>query len=260
MPYYLAGLRTLLKVAPIMERLYQRQIGYAPEAYHARTPLDRNLTRLYGHPGQETLLDAVVLHEITHNTGPQQGKPKPGTTGDFAAPLQKWKGTFEELKAQMGSLYHPVGLVRAARADYVVGKISEGALNVAETAYYKSAMGCLVWSIRMVMRATRTDQHEWGAYSRLAAVQLVALSEAGALTYDTKNGWWKVDYERMMHATEVLTQKVLRLYAEGDFAKVDAFINHAIAGEGLQALHIDRLQAVGKGMPSAMFTYQLTGF
>lgn len=202
-------------------------------------------------------VDSVVLHEITHNTGPQQGKPKPGTDGDFSAPLQKWKGTFEELKAQNGSLLHTAEIFLKAREDFQAGKISRAQWEEKGNDYRRSVMYDLGWAVRMVLRATRNGKFEGNTYSRVAAIQLSSLTESGAIRYDEKKLWWRVDFEKMPEAARVVTQKTLQLYAEGDFQKADAFVKNAIEGDGFRSLHSDRINAVAGDMAAILFDYQV---
>ncbi len=201
----------------------------------------------------------TVLHELTHNLGPQIGKLKPGSDIPFNKPLQKWAGAMEEFKAQNGALDHAGQLYVAAREQSAQGKITPEELTKTADWYRTVIMRSLAWSVRMVVRATRNGKFEGTGYSKLAAVQLGVLTEAGALSWDTQGQYWHVDFSRMPQATTNLTRTVLQLYAEGNFAKVDAFFTKYLSGDGFPLLHADRLQAVAGKMPSAVFDYKITG-
>lgn len=201
-------------------------------------------------------LDSVVLHEITHNVGPQQGKPRPAGDTDFATPLGKWKMTFEEMKAQNGSLLHPASILKAAREKALLGEISQEELAKTENWYRRSFNYNMAWTVKMILRATRNGKFEGNSYSRLAAIEFGMLNELGALQYDAKNGWWKIDYEKSLDAVKIVAQKSLQLYAEGSFEKADAFVRHYIEGEGFKLLHADRINEVAGQAPSVLFDYQ----
>lgn len=201
----------------------------------------------------------TVLHELAHNLGPQQGKPKPGSDIPYDEPLQKWAGTMEELKAQNASLDLAGQLFLAAREQANQGKISPQELTAKADWYRTVIMRSLGWSARMVIRATRNGKFEGTAYSKLSAVQLGVLTEEGAISWDTQGKYWHVDFSHMPQAAANLTQKVLQLYAEGDFATVDAFMTNYLSGAGFKLLHVDRLQEVAGTMPSAVFDYEVDG-
>lgn len=206
--------------------------------------------------------ESVTLHELAHNLGPQQGKPKPGTDTDFASPHGKWKGMIEEFKAQNWSLYFRRKELLAARADAKAGKLTEAQLHAAEDVYKSESMKILVWALRHVMRATRTgtfDVSQSTAYSKLAACTLGTLVEEGALTFDDKTKTWLPDFEKISDASKTLTQKVLQLYAKGDFEKTNAFVSYWLTGDGFKQLHTDRLQEVSGKAPSAIYEYQIKG-
>lgn len=201
-------------------------------------------------------VDSVVLHEITHNVGPQQGKPRPAGDTDFATPLGKWKMTFEEMKAQNGSLLHPASILKSAREKFAREEISKEELAKTENWYRRSFNYNVAWAVKMILRATRNGKFEGNSYARLAAIEFGMLNELGALQYDAKNRWWKIDYEKSLDAVKTVAQKSLQVYAEGSFEKADAFVRNYIEGEGFKLLHADRINEVAGSMPSVLFDYQ----
>lgn len=201
--------------------------------------------------------DSAVLHEITHNLGPNQGRAKPGSAVSYGASLGRFAGAMEELKAQTGAIDLPGVLVQSARDDAKSGKISAADLQKQEQWYRTSIMRDLAWAVRMVMRATRNGKFEGNAYSKLAAVQLGILSEQGAIVWNAQNQYWRVDFEKMPAATMALNQIILQNYAENDPKKVEAmFLKYIDAThDGFPLLHVDRIQTIAGKMPSVVYDY-----
>lgn len=206
-------------------------------------------------------LESVVVHETVHNFGPQPGKPKPGTDTTYEATMGKWKGTFEELKAQTGSLYFPGKKLLEARAKFKAGEIDEKQLEAAEKHYRKNILYDMGWCMRMIVMAVRGGKFEGGNYSRLAAIQVGYLMKNGVLTYDEKNGHWTVHFEndKCLNGIRDLMQKVLKLYAEGGTEKVDKFVTYYLNGDGFKLLHHERIVEAAGDMPSVLFDYELEG-
>lgn len=202
-------------------------------------------------------IDCVVLHELTHNVGPMQGKPKPNGETTFETPLGKWKGTFEEGKAESGVISHAGGLLKKAREKFARGEISKDEIVAMETWFRRAVNYVLAWDLKMILRATRNGKFEGNLYSRLAAIQFGMMNESGAATFDPKNGWWSIDYEKMIGTGKAIEQKTMRLYAEGNFEKVDPFVKNYIEGEGFKLLHADRINKVAGKMPSILPRYEV---
>lgn len=202
----------------------------------------------------------TVVHELTHNLGPQSGKTNPVTGKDYQAALGVWKGAFEEMKAQMGSLYFPSMLITEKRAEAKAGKLSQADLAMAEQDYRQEMISDLAWALRHISRATHSLKFEGKSpYSRLAAVQVGYLAEQGAMNFDPKTKTWNVDFQKLPAATESLMKIVATQYAKGDFNETDAFMKHYLEGAGFQQLHVARLQEVAGKAPSVNLSYQVNG-
>lgn len=209
----------------------------------------------------DVALESVVLHEMGHNFGPGPGMERPGTGKPYEAHLGKWGSAFEELKAQTCSLYFAGELFKETRQKFRKGEIDKNALDAAEMRYRQHITYDLAWAVRMVLRGTRNSPTEvkGGSYSKLAAIQVGYLTEAGALSYDAKNKCWKINFEGdvFFKVVERLMEKVVQLYAYGSFDEVDKFASYFMAGGGFRFLHIDRIKEVAGNMPSTLFDYHI---
>lgn len=201
----------------------------------------------------------TVVHELTHNLGPQSGMSNPVTGKNYQTALGDWKGTFEEMKAQMGSLYFPSMLIIEKRAEAQAGKLSQKDLAKAEEAYQQEMVGNLAWALRHISRATRTMKFKSGSpYSRLAAVQVGYLAEQGAMKFDPKTKTWDIDFQKLPAATESLMKIVATQYAKGDLPVTDAFMRHYLEGDGFKQLQVERLQEITGKAPSINLSYEIT--
>ncbi len=206
-------------------------------------------------------LDSVTLHEIAHNFGPQMGKPKIDSDKTYDAPFGKWRLTMEEMKAQTGSLYLTGLELDAARNKFKANKLSKTKLDEAEALYRKHIVYDMAWAIRMIMRATSSGQFHGGSYSRLAAMQIGYLTENGAITYNARKGYWKINFDNdvFMKGVDELMTRHLKLYATGDSENVDAYIKKYISDDGVKLIHSGRIQDVAGKMPSVLFDYEVKG-
>ena len=206
-------------------------------------------------------IESVVAHEIAHNFGPQPGKPKPGTDTTYEAKLGDWKGTFEELKAQTGSIYIAGLLLKDMRAKHEAGEIDAEELEAAKLHYRKHILYDMTWAMKMILRATRGGEFKGGAYSKLAAIQIGYLAENGAITYNEETMKWTINFEndKFLNAAEKLMTETLKLYAESDSIKVDSFCRNYIYGDGFKLIHSDRIVELARNMPSPLFDYEING-
>lgn len=211
----------------------------------------------------DVAIEGIVLHEIGHNFGPQQGMKRPGTENTYDSLMGKWRGVFEEGKAQTLSLYLTGDMLKKTRSDWAAGKITKAELAAAEKRYRQRMMFEMVWAVRMVLRGTRASPAEvkGNSYSKLAAVQIGFLAEVNAITYDEQIKQWRLNFENdaFMKGVERLMEKILKLYAGGDFAKADEFVSRYVfaGGEGFKHLHADRIIEAAGEMPSVTFRYDI---
>jgi hypothetical protein len=95
----------------------------------------------------------------------------------------------------------------------------------------------IVWAFGHISRGMVTPDGQRMAYSQLAAIQIGALLDDGALTWDpaalaadgTHRGAFAIDFARVPTACAALMTRVMRIKATADRA----------AGEALAALYVD---------------------
>jgi hypothetical protein len=69
--------------------------------------------------------------------------------------------------------------------------------------------------------------------------------QAGAFTRDSDSGAYRVEFEKMQRAVNALSERILRLQGDGDYAAVVSFIDQfGTLGEGLQQ-DLDRVSKAG---------------
>ena len=226
-------------------------------------PLFHSSQQKYLRPGKDNF-KAIVLHELAHNFGPQAGKLKPGTSVTYQATLERgnvnWSGMIEEFKAQMGALYFPTLDLQEKRAAAKNGTLSARELAKVEEAYKYDMVNTISWSQSHILRATRSGKFKSGSpYARLSAATVGYFVEQGALQFDIETKTWKLNFDKFPDAVTRLAQKVVGMYARGDFKEVDDFMTHYLTGSGFALLHSDRLQEVAGKKPSVVYHYAIKG-
>lgn len=186
----------------------------------------------------------TVLHEATHNLGPNGSYRVGGKTGD-----QIFGGTtdaiLEELKAQTGALYYLPFLKEK-------GLIDDATLR----ASYVSALS---WSMGHISRGMFTGGGHPKTYSQLSAIQLGELLESGAVRWieggDVDPGRFDIDFAKIGGAVEALMRHVSRIRATGDVAAAKKLIDKHIGPEGLARIHVDLITERVLRHPKASFVY-----
>jgi len=192
-------------------------------------------------------LVSTILHEATHNLGPANEYKYKGKTG------AQWFGgslasMMEELKAQTGGLY----FIDFAKTKGILDP------SLAERTYTSS----IVWAFGHISRGMVLPTGERRPYSQLAAIQVGALMDEGALTFDanapaangTDTGAFTVHMDKMPAAVEKLMRKVGVLKATGDKAGAEALADKYIDGK------VVPIQLITQRMlrqPRASFVYSV---
>ncbi|MFO0647693.1 MAG: hypothetical protein U0326_15735 [Polyangiales bacterium] len=190
-------------------------------------------------------LVSTILHEATHNLGPAHEYRYEGRTADeaFGGSLASM---LEELKAQSGALYFTDWL----RARGVVDE------PTARRIYVDS----IVWALSHIAAGMYTPSGQRKAYSQLAAVQIGALLDDGALTWSadavaadgTHRGAFSIDFARLPAACERLMARVLHVKARNDREAAEAMARRFVDGDRLpQAIIAERYHA----FPQVSFVY-----
>ncbi|GAC1590846.1 MAG: hypothetical protein NVS3B20_17200 [Polyangiales bacterium] len=117
----------------------------------------------------DAVLTAALLHEATHNFGPTVSYKHPSNRSDADVFGGDLSSMLEELKAQTGSMYW---------LDYLQkkGVITEGA---ARKSYAYDVSWAFMWTT-----AKMRDGQSLSAYPVLSVIQLGALIDAGAVTFE----------------------------------------------------------------------------
>ncbi len=190
-------------------------------------------------------LVSTILHEATHNLGPAHEYRVGGRTGDEAFG-GSMASMLEELKAQSGALYF-TGWLRAR------GVIDEA---LARQIY----VDAVAWAFGHISRGMYAPGGERRAYSQLAAVQVGALLDAGALAWrpgvasadGQHRGAFAFDLARFPEACERSMTRVLRIKATNDRAAAEALAARYVDGDRVPMDVItERLRA----QPQTAFVY-----
>jgi hypothetical protein len=162
----------------------------------------------------------IMLHEATHNFGPHsdyqvKGKvPKEIFGGRLAS-------TLEELKAQTGGLWYLMLLRKR-------GLLDERTLR---QAYLKA----ITWAFSHISRGMFTPSGNVQPYSQLAAIQVGAFMEDGALSFS--RGRFTIHFDKLPGAIERLMKRTGRVKATGDRAAAEKLVHHYIKGKGHALVH-----------------------
>jgi len=189
----------------------------------------------------------TILHEATHNLGPAheykfQGKTDSQAFGGGLASM------LEELKAQSGALYFLDSLVKWG----VIGE------DLKKQSYLDST----IWSFGHIAQGMWSEDGTRKPYSQLAAVQLGALMDAGAVEWDATalaanakdTGAFRLHFEKFPAAAEKLMQQVAQLKARNDKKGAEALAKQHVDGAKIpQAVIAERVQR----FPKNSFVYAI---
>ena len=190
-------------------------------------------------------LVSTILHEATHNLGPAHEYRAGGRTADEAFG-GSMASMLEELKAQSGALYF-TGWLRA-----------RGVLD--EALARRIYVDAVAWALGHISRGMYAPGGERRAYSQLAAVQVGALLDEGALTWrpdapsadGRHRGAFSFDLARFPGACERLMARVTRLKATNDRPAAEALAARYVDGDRVP---MDVITARLRAQAQAAFVY-----
>jgi Peptidase family M49 len=143
----------------------------------------------------------VMFHEVAHGLGIKNTIDGKGTVRDA---LKEQAGALEEGKADILGLY-------------MVSKLKDkGELGDADL------MDNFVTYLAGIFRSVRFGATE--AHGRANMAQFEFFKQMGAFTRDDATGTYRVDLPKMQAAMNALSEKILKLQGNGDYAGVTAFL------------------------------------
>ncbi|MEM9407057.1 MAG: Zn-dependent hydrolase, partial [Acidobacteriota bacterium] len=165
----------------------------------------------------------TMFHEVAHGLGIKNTINGNGTVRQA---LKETASALEEGKADVLGLF----MITQLEAR---GELDEGA-DLRD--HYVTFLASIFRSIR------------FGSSSAHGVANLLRFNEfreAGAFTYDTESGTYRVDFDQMTAAMNALAEKILRFQGDGDLEGVRAFVEtQGQIGEALRA-DLDRVGAAG---------------
>ncbi len=162
----------------------------------------------------DAFFENVMFHEVAHGLGIKNTINGRGTVRES---LKERYGALEEGKADILGLY----MVRQLRAQ---NELTGGSME-----------DNLVTFIASLFRSVRFG--EANAHGRANMAALNFLLQQGAFTRDAASGKYHVNLDRMRTGTDALTQAIITLQGNGDYAGVGAFqqqygaISSAVRGD-----------------------------
>lgn len=188
----------------------------------------------------------VILHEAAHNFGPHSDYKVDGKSPSdlFGG---RTSATLEELKAQTAALWY---------VDYIrkKGLVSE---KLAKEIYTHE----IAWCFGHIAKGMFTASGVPNNYSQLAAIQVGSLVNGGALEFVTTEGTekdvgrFKINFDKLPKASELLMQKVSTILATGDAKGAKEFIDNYTVGEGSKFVRMDDVKDRVLRFPKASFEY-----
>ena len=164
----------------------------------------------------------VMFHEVAHGLGI---KNTIAGTGTVREALREHASALEEGKADILGLYMVTQL--AADREWTEGDIRDN---------YVTFLASIFRSVRF--GATT-------AHGRANMVQLSFFQELGAFARDPSTGTYRVDFDRMEDAVTALSEVILTLQGDGDFAGAGELLREkGLVSEALRG-DLERLTAAG---------------
>lgn len=166
----------------------------------------------------------TMFHEVAHGLGIKNTLDGSSTVREA---LREHASPMEEGKADVLGLYMVTRLLEA-------GEITEGTLED----YYVTFLAGIFRSVRFGASS---------AHGRANMVRFSYFQDEGAFTRDPDTGTYRVDMERMRAAVDGLSERILTLQGDGDYAGVDALL--AERGNVPTDLQADLDRLAGAGIP-----------
>ncbi|MFK8003415.1 MAG: hypothetical protein AB8H86_27840 [Polyangiales bacterium] len=166
-------------------------------------------------------LMSTILHEATHNLGPNRGYESNGQTAAVAFGGEV-ASMMEELKAQTGALFF-------------VEMLRERGIITAEQAQ-ETYMDSIVWAFGHISRGMWSASGRRSPYSQLAAIQVGYLIDHGVLTWDADatpasgegQGAFNIDLSNFVQVARDLMTDVMRIKSTGDRAAAIALADRYV--------------------------------
>jgi len=164
----------------------------------------------------------TMFHEVAHGLGIKNTIDGQGTVRKA---LQEQASALEEGKADVLGLYMVTKL-------HEKGELGDSAL---EDNY--------VTFISSIFRSIRFGTAS--AHGRANLVRFNFFSEMGAFSRDEPSGMYRVDFEKLSQAMDALSERILRLQGDGDYAGVQTLMDkYGKVGPQLRS-DLDRINAAG---------------
>ena len=164
----------------------------------------------------------TMFHEVAHGLGIKNTIDGRGTVREA---LKEQAGWLEEGKADVLGLYMVRELIEQ-------GEVPGG--NVRDN---------YVTFITGIFRSVRFGAAS--AHGRANIARFNFFRERGAIARDDATGTWRVNADRMESATDALSETILRLQGNGDYAGVVAFMEKYGKVDAVLQRDLDRLAAAG---------------
>jgi hypothetical protein len=167
----------------------------------------------------DAFFENVMFHEVAHGLGIKNTITGKGTVREA---LKERYGALEEGKADILGLY----MVRQLRAqnELTTGRMEDN----------------LVSFLASIFRSVRFGAASAHGRANIAAFNF--LEQRGAFTRDAA-GRYRVNYEKMQEGANALSQAILKLQGDGDYAGVGAFQSRYGAISPTLKADLDRLNA-----------------
>ena len=170
----------------------------------------------------DAFFENTMFHEVAHGLGLNNTINDRGTVRES---LQEHASAIEEGKADILGLY----MVTELREQ---GHLTEGTVED----NYVTFMAGIFRSVRFGASS---------AHGRANMVRFRFFEEMGAFTRDEASGKYRVNFDRMEDAMVALSQLILTMQGDGDYAAAGALLEEkGMVGPGLQA-ELDRLATLG---------------
>lgn len=193
---------------------------------------------------------STVLHEAAHNLGPAHEYKAGGKTDDdwFGGPLA---ATLEELKAQTAALYLTDWLAQRGTID--------------EKAREQAHLADIAWAFGHIANGMVDVRGKPKPYSQLAAIQVGALLQAGAIEWKAGEkaangqdvGCFEVLADKTAPAILGLMTRVAGIKARGDKADAEALRKAFVEDPGPWATLRDTIRQRWLRVPKASYVYSV---
>ncbi|MEL6845134.1 MAG: Zn-dependent hydrolase, partial [Bacteroidota bacterium] len=170
----------------------------------------------------EAFFGNTMFHEVAHGLGIKQTINGQGSVRES---LKDLHSALEEGKADVLGLYMVTQL-------FDKGEIKEGEL-----------MDNYVTFVASIFRSVRFGASS--AHGKANMVRFNYFKQAGAIIRDEASATYRIDFDKMQEAMRSLSEKILTLQGDGDYAGVKKLTEEmGLVGEELQA-DLDRLAESG---------------